>query len=589
MAEQEAAKGIASSKLSKSMDMVGKFSTETGFWLEYHWFEPVTTAAHDEMIEVLLHRGDLAAAESVAREALQLSPWWTNPDDFRRLAEILRARGFAADAASLTQTARRLAEQDLQKPLQSTSSSIELAQERQWRIDRMARLLCGVGRQEDAIKVLYAGLDELPADPVLSYRLGSLLADGKMLSEAQRILRTALARWPESADLYFAMSKSQSDKDRPAVIDLVQRAVELAPRNSSFHDDLAARLIAAGEFDIASKAIERALRAGCRSGPLYYRLSQVRKHYGDREGALEAGRAAVSLEPQSAYLIDHLASLLLDAGEFAEAALIVKSALERGLESSSLFYRWSLILQRLHQDDEAVAAASKAAARDPSQSYLKEHLASVLRGRGDVAEAEQILRTALIEHPEQAGLHYQLSRLLSDTKRTSEALKFAREAVRLSPERIYFHENLVNQLVAEERYSEAEEGINYAIEKGLNSGQLMYRLSQLQARHDNLDGALHAAQSALRLEPTQAYLHEHLVGILFDSERFDEAEAMVEQALQQGVESGALYYRKSRLLHRSDRKQEALLAASLAVSMDPNKTYLRDHYAAILKDVEQHG
>jgi tetratricopeptide (TPR) repeat protein len=110
---------------------------------------------------------------------------------------------------------------------------------------------------------------------------------------------------------------------------------------------------------------------------------------------------------------------------------------------------------------------------------------------------------------------------------------------------------------------------------------LHYRRSVLLMARNDAVAALAAAESAVRFSPAAAYLREHLISLLLDLGRLDEAEAQLGAAVAKGIASAQLSYLESRLLEARGRAEEALALAQRAADQAPDKAYLHERVAAL--------
>jgi tetratricopeptide (TPR) repeat protein len=577
-AEEAARRGVARDDLSRRMRAFGRHSAVEG-WREYQWRAPTAPEVHAELAEILVAKGDWAAAEAAARSAL----WYASTESERhcRLSEILATRGGVQEAAAELEAAIRLAREDLRRPtphdwpLTSRNRSLEA------RAGRLSRILGAAGRTEEAVEVLRGALVAVPDSSAIQQNLATLLADGGAGEAAAALLRSAIVRRPENARLRHALSKILEGIDPQEAIASARIAAELEPDNPSFQDHLVRLLLAARRTDEAARALAKALPLNSWHGPLYFALSRVLQRRQRPAEALISARRAVALDPRTSHLREHLVALLLEAGEDVEAEAALHEALQLDPGAAALHFHRSRLLQRRRRPQEALAAARHAVELEPLRAKWRDHLATLLMETGQLEEAEAALRQALERKVESGSVYFRLSRLLQQRRRSEEALAAARRAVALEPQKPYLREHFVALLVEWGEDAEAEAALGDALERHPGDAALHFHQSRLLQRRRCPERALAAARMAVALDPERPRWHDQLAALLVEAGRPEEAEAALRQAFGRKVESGGMYFRLSRLL-QGKRPKEALAVARRAVALEPQKPYLREHLIALL-------
>ena len=576
-AEQAARRGIALDDLSARIQAFGRQSVAEG-WREYQWRAPTAPELPAELAEILVAKGDRAAAEAAARRALACAR--IDPERHHRLSAILAMGGRHEEAAAALEAAIALAEEDMRRPTLRDSPLTYRQRALEARANRLSRILNAAGRSEEAIAVLREALVTVPDSSAMQDNLAMLLADGGATEAGAALLRSAILKWPQDARLRYRLSKVLQATAPPEAIAQAELAAELEPDNPSFQDHLVKLLLGAERTDAAARTLAKALPLNPRHGPLYFELSRLLQQRRRLDEALPAARRAVALDPGKPYLHEHLVALLLEAGADAEAEAVLRDALERHPGDGALHFHHSRLMQRRERPEDALAAARRAVGLQPERARWHDHLAALLAEAGRLGEAEAVLRQALERKVESGGMYFRLSRLL-EGERPEEALVAARRAVALEPHKPYLCERLVALLLEAGADAEAEAVLRDALERHPGHAALHFYVSLLQRRQRS-EEALAAARRAAELDPGRARWHDHLAMLLVEAGRLDEAEAVLRQALERKIESGAVCFRLSRLLQQRQRSEEALAAARRAVTLEPHKPYLREHLVALL-------
>lgn len=106
------------------------------------------------------------------------------------------------------------------------------------------------------------------------------------------------------------------------------RAVEMRPSETGFHIDLGYALIKERQFERAVKAFEVAANIAVDHPAPWRGISLARRHLRQPEPAVAAARQALARRPRSTDLMRILASALIDAKLFGEAADVILVALD---------------------------------------------------------------------------------------------------------------------------------------------------------------------------------------------------------------------------------------------------------------------
>ena len=438
----------------------------------------------------------------------------------------------------------------------------------------------------EAIAMAEVAAELEPDNPTFQDHLVKLLLAAERTDEAARALAKALPRNARHGPLYFRASQilqlAQHSEDAVAA---AWCAVALDAQKPHLCERLAGLLLAAGKDAEAEEVLRAALGRHPGHAALHFLESQLLQRSRRLEEAVTAARRAVELDPRRSRWHDHLAVLLVEAGQPEAAEAVLCQALERRVESAGLCFRLSRLWQR-QRPQQALALARQAAMLEPQKPDLREHLVGLLIELDEEDEAEAVLREALERHPGHAALHFHRSRLLQRNRRLEEAVTAARRAVELDPRRARWYDHLAALLMEEGRLAEAEAELRQALDQNVESGGMYFRLSRL-LQGQRPEEALAAARRAVDVEPQKPYLREHLAALLLDAGDEADAEAILRDALECHPGHAALHFHQSRLWRLRRRPAEALAAAHRAVELDPQKRRWQDHLTALLAEAGQ--
>jgi len=201
---------------------------------------------------------------------------------------------------------------------------------------------------------------------------------------------------------------------------------------------------------------------------------------------------------------------------------------------------------------------------DPGEVLVEQGKAMDDLGR--YAEAEKLLREAVVEAPDQAENHYELGKFLveqadreANPEKRREGISEIRRAIELDPELAKAHFLLGELLVEEGKLEEAEKYIRKAVElRGKDKPKYLRGLAELLLKRKKYREALEAARSAVEAA---------LPNRPKDAARYKRLQARALLALNRPKEAQALL-REVMLVLQNDPETVYLLAKARAASGD---------------------
>jgi tetratricopeptide (TPR) repeat protein len=159
------------------------------------------------------------------------------------------------------------------------------------------------GRLDDAYRVMQQGLASLPDDPDLLYGTG-MLAD--MLGKHdvfEQMMRKLIVLQPNHAHAYNALGYGLLERNEriPEAMDLVQKALQLAPEDPAIMDSVGWGYYRNGELDQSVKMLRRAF-AGNPDPEIAAHLGEVLWVSGDKASAKKVWMDSLDANPDSKQL-----------------------------------------------------------------------------------------------------------------------------------------------------------------------------------------------------------------------------------------------------------------------------------------------
>ena len=179
----------------------------------------------------------------------------------------------------------------------------------------------------------------------------------------------------------------------------------------------------------------------------------------------------------------------------------------------------------------ALAAFEAAAAARPNQVGLKVETATELRVLGRLDEASALLQQALAIEPDNGHALNELGHLARRGGDRSAALAAFAAAAAAQPNSVGPKAEAATELRVLGRIDEASALLQQALAIAPKNAHALSELGHLARRRGDRIGALAAFETAAAANPNHAGLKAEAAAELRDLGRFDEAEAMLKQAL----------------------------------------------------------
>jgi len=219
----------------------------------------------------------------------------------------------------------------------------------------------------------------------------------------------------------------------------------------------------------------------------------------DYDGAVQAFRQAVLLNPNSAGARGNLGNAFRGKGEFAAAAAEYREAIRLDPSYASAHHNLGVVLNSQGDKEGANAEYREAIRLDPDEALYRSNLGSLLSDEGDVTGALAELREAIRLDPRYADAHGNLGRTLQKAGDAEGAIAEYREAIRLDPDNLAAYIGLSNVL----------------------------------KEKDDVPGQIAAYREILRLDPDHLAVRRNLGALLCDRlGRYDEAIAEFREVLR---------------------------------------------------------
>lgn len=330
-----------------------------------------------------------------------------------------------------------------------------------------------------------------------------------------------------------------------------------------------------GRLQEAVPLLERAAEMEPDYLPAHLRLGRARLEMGQTEEAEGHFRDALEVEPESAPAFEGLGRAAAARGDEPSAVSSFRRALDLEPEASGVRYALGQALLRLGETQAATRELEQAgdlptripdplinplAAQARSEQFYSMQGAEALEDR-DFQAAAGAFRALLEQNPQSFPGHLGLSRALramGDVEGAAETLEAA-----------------LDQGAAEDPERDAE-----------TRADILRELGVLEAGIGNRESALRHLQQSLALEPDSVATRVRVGDLLARSQRFDEALAQYDEALElqpEGPAVPSLRVRRATVLVNLERGDEAVEEFRRALEQTPDDPVVHHLFAEALE------
>jgi len=295
---------------------------------------------------------------------------------------------------------------------------------------------------------------------------------------------------------------------------------------------------------------------------------------GDCRQAEAIGAELVRDEPKNAAAWHVLGLALLDGGKIDRAISAFRRALriDDGLAEVHNDLGTAYFQKGWHA--EAEECFRKAIERKAAHAVAHGNLGAALRAQGRLADSRRAYQRALF---------LRLRRLWPFGRKEKAAARHVAPAARDDAETLH-----LRALAHEEKreYESALRCVREALARKADVTEYHIAHARLLLRAGNLDEALRAGNTALRLEPGSAPIHAAMAG-LFHPWREDLAEQAARHAIELDPTTDLAHANLGAALWGLGRLEDAERSAREAIRLNPRELSYRTNLALILKDLDR--
>ena len=367
-----------------------------------------------------------------------------------------------------------------------------------------------------------------PSAPSLTARSAPATGNGKIApalaqrdaSAARPPQRTAPPRAPAAPhNLDETIAKAQHGK------------VNIAPAKAIA---MAGKLYSTGQYGPAEKVCRQIIAARPANADAHNILGVVLNAQGRPKDAVTALRRAIKLMPTAASFHANLGEILRQNDRADEARVALAGALRIDPANAQAHNNLGILDYDKKEYDSAIVHYRAALASRGDMAEAHNNLGNALRMAGDREGAAAAYQDALMRRETYPEAYNNLGTLLFQDKRHEEAEHSLKKAILQSPSYVEAHNNLANVYAAQRKEVDALRVLGDALKIAPTNPQTLLITARIQSRRGNYEAAEQAARIVLQNDPEHVEAKTALGQVFHETDRFDEAVKMLEQAMIDG-------------------------------------------------------
>ena len=298
-------------------------------------------------------------------------------------------------------------------------------------------------------------------------------------------------------------------KDDPvAQLENLNAAIERSPRNGSLYARRAVVLLRKDELQLALDDANKAVKLTRNEPSALFVKAQVLRALGKPDEALPLALSAERNSYQSTSLYVLLGELYLQRGDIEQAMKYIRKAQDLSPTDEFAYYYKGRVLEAKGDTARAMQNYKLALQQVPTFMEPQRELASLLVDRGEYADAQVYLTTALKAAPKDAKLWYTYGLSFLAAQKSDSAIYAFRRTVALNSNSAGAHYQLgvVEQSLGNN--DAALEHLQKAYESYKDKPQYLGKLAVAYERLGLYSKALVTYQRLVELEPNATYAYQ---------------------------------------------------------------------------------
>ena len=440
------------------------------------------------------------------------------------------------------------------------------------------------GHRSEGISDLEQSLNLAPSAPAAEMLVLTELFAGNPqgATDAANKLQQAEPSNPASGNLLGLIKLAQFD-----LAGAQQQFAELVKQNPDFvpaHLNLAKALELAGKPEEAEKTLSEALSKQPANAIVLTRLVELLGREGKTDAAVAAAERAHTAAPQNQGITVGLIDLYIRAGAKDKALALARDQARTNPDNVQLIAARARAELASRLNNEAAESFRRLVEIAPAQLTFRRQLAALLLSNGDLDGAQQAIDKAIEINPEPQLVADRIAIALK-TSGVAGAVATAHQLSEKYPKLATAPALEGDAYLAGKEYDKADDAYGKAMQQA-PSVMLALRLAQAKAAAGNKDAAAGVLRDWMSKHPDDGAVATVLSGFDLAAQRFDQAKAELERALQTAPQNVVALNNLAWLYQRSGDSR-ARSFAERAYLLEPNSAQTQDTLGWILVEKGQ--
>ena len=298
------------------------------------------------------------------------------------------------------------------------------------------------------------------------------------------------------------------------------------------------RLLEEGDATTALQLLRQAVNRAPNNSYALELMAEAAMETADWQSAEFALKSALGLQPDNIGLKLRLGEVYMATFEASAARDIFKALTEKYPTSDRAWASLGLLEARLHNNDRALVALSRALAENPMLPEVQLAKGELLLLAGDVDGALQSLEAAEKLIPDDPQLEARLGQALLSNGRNAEGLGHLQAAVAAGFESPNVHRWLALALAVNESYSESKRVLDAVEPDAAGDREIVAGYLELRrGRYTEAEATLRAVANARPGDPAAVNL---LAATMYPQNRFSESVSLLSHAYELDPNDGTI-------------------------------------------------
>jgi tetratricopeptide (TPR) repeat protein len=260
--------------------------------------------------------------------------------------------------------------------------------------------------------------------------------------------------------------------------------------------------LAAGDEPLAEQRIREVIGKDAGVVDAWTMLGGLCHRQGRAAEAVAAYEEAVRRRPGDPLMSSALATALLTAGQPEEAKRTLEAAQNTQREDPRIYFLLATVAEEERRFDDAIALYHKALALNPRSAPAHVQLGAIALRHGDLATAEQELKTALELDPAAAGARFWRGQILEHQGRVEEAIAAYSDELAATPRDLRTAYVLAEAYAKLGRPTDQEKTLQSAIDANPTAPTPYLTLAKLYLdRGERFEEAVRLVEKAIKRKP----------------------------------------------------------------------------------------